>query len=290
MSKTLLFDRKIGQEVWSALPAGPGVYRFYCAAGQLIYVGKAKNLRRRLGQYRRAKRLKAHRKMRTILMKAQRLEFTACASELEALELELSTIQSSRPEFNVAGAYSFLYPYLVWHQDGERIFVGYSLKIRDETQHARFGAFRSRLWTREAVESFQFVLGYLTPSERRPFGKRLYRFQSQRECIRWAELGRQFIRGESPEFLSEIAVMLLEKVAARRDAALVQEHLRCLRQFWRQEAKPLAQAVKASKLMEYPIPQADRDRIFLRLRDQSRARSEEVPQRPGRDAPREKLV
>ena len=48
-------------------PAAPGVYRFHDAAGGLLYIGKAANLRRRLGQYRLAGRRKKERKRRALV-------------------------------------------------------------------------------------------------------------------------------------------------------------------------------------------------------------------------------
>ena len=50
------FDRKFGADFLAGVPLEPGTYRLYDAAGTLIYVGKAGNLRRRLAQYRTAGR------------------------------------------------------------------------------------------------------------------------------------------------------------------------------------------------------------------------------------------
>jgi excinuclease ABC subunit C len=56
-----LFDRKFGAGFLDEVPAAPGVYRFHDADGALFYVGKAANLRRRLGQYRLTGRRKKER-------------------------------------------------------------------------------------------------------------------------------------------------------------------------------------------------------------------------------------
>ena len=71
----------------------------YDQAQQLIYVGKAKNLRRRLSQYRHAKRLKKHSKMRSIIKAAERIEHEVCATELDAFLLETRLIQAHRPRW-----------------------------------------------------------------------------------------------------------------------------------------------------------------------------------------------
>src|SRR4051812_47502370 len=104
------FDRKFGTEFLAQVPTCPGVYQVHDDAGALIYVGKAKNLKRRLSQYRNAKRRKKHVKMRSIVQGAARIEWVRCQTEAEACLIETRLIQEHRPRWNVVGAYSFLYP------------------------------------------------------------------------------------------------------------------------------------------------------------------------------------
>src|SRR5437867_11121911 len=56
-----IFERKFGTDFLATVPREPGIYRMYDAAGGLFYVGKARNLRRRLAQYRTARRTKKDR-------------------------------------------------------------------------------------------------------------------------------------------------------------------------------------------------------------------------------------
>src|SRR5688572_1261031 len=95
------FDRQFGVSFYTSLPPSPGIYRFLAASGEVLYVGKAKNLRRRLGQYRNARRCRAHAKMRKIVKDAKRIEFEICGDEFEALRKENETIQRLRPKWNV---------------------------------------------------------------------------------------------------------------------------------------------------------------------------------------------
>ena len=67
------FDRKFGRDFLADLPTSPAVYLFKDERGETLYVGKAKNVRRRLAQYRNASRRKAHRKMRTLVREADAL-------------------------------------------------------------------------------------------------------------------------------------------------------------------------------------------------------------------------
>src|SRR5690349_13492981 len=103
------FDFKLGKDFLASIPPAPGIYKIYDGDSEFIYVGKAKNLRRRLSQYKNAKRRNKHRKMRQLVREAARIEIEICNSELEAEILETQLIQTSRPKWNVAGAFYFLY-------------------------------------------------------------------------------------------------------------------------------------------------------------------------------------
>ncbi|HET8947900.1 MAG TPA: GIY-YIG nuclease family protein [Candidatus Polarisedimenticolia bacterium] len=82
-----------------ALPESPGVYRFLDVAGATIYIGKAKNLRSRVGSYfvPSARRTP---KGRAILERVRRLEIEMAASELEAILLEADLLLRHRPPLN----------------------------------------------------------------------------------------------------------------------------------------------------------------------------------------------
>jgi len=90
------FDREFVTE----LPVGPGVYRFLDREGQLLYVGKAKNLRRRVGSYFQPLDARSRRRA-ALLEQLHRLEFEVTGSELEALIQEMSEIRGRRPLWNV---------------------------------------------------------------------------------------------------------------------------------------------------------------------------------------------
>ncbi len=109
------FDKKFGLDFLSQISTGPGIYRVFDAADVLIYVGKAKNLRRRLGQYRNAKRRKKHLKMRSVVEAGVRIEIELHVSDFAACIAETEIIQRMRPRLNVAGAFYFLYPMIGVH-------------------------------------------------------------------------------------------------------------------------------------------------------------------------------
>src|SRR5690242_7315566 len=148
------FDRKFGTEFLESLPRSPGVYLIYDGQGQLIYVGKAINLKRRLSQYRTIIRRKKHRRMRGILQDAARIEIQSAETHLDACLTETMLIQKHRPRWNIVGAYSFLYPLIgIRSVSGDLEFCMTTTPevVLNEYPGFEFhGAFRSRRLTGDA--------------------------------------------------------------------------------------------------------------------------------------------
>jgi excinuclease ABC subunit C len=97
------------QPLLASVSHGPGVYRMY-AGGKLIYVGKARDLRRRLGSYfgKRARDAKTA----AMLKRLDRVEVTHTANEVEALLLESNLIKRHRPRYNVVLRDDKSYPWI----------------------------------------------------------------------------------------------------------------------------------------------------------------------------------
>src|SRR5665213_1164516 len=93
------------------LPAGPGVYLFHNADGNVIYVGKAKNLRSRVRSY-FLDAAQANAKTGSLMREAVDLEYILVDNEHEALALENNLIKQRKPRFNVLLRDDKTYPYV----------------------------------------------------------------------------------------------------------------------------------------------------------------------------------
>src|SRR6184192_295084 len=265
------FDRKFGAEFLESLSGSPGVYLVYDQEEELIYVGKAKNLKRRLSQYRNTLRRKTHRRMRGIVKDAARIEIQCAESDLEACLTEAVLIQKHRPRWNIVGAYSFLYPLIgIRSTNGNIEFCMTTTPEAVLKEYPGFefhGAFRSRRITGDAFFALMRLLrfvGHVNPSNRRSRIPRYsYIFSFRRLPSNWAGIWASFYKGESPLAMQELILNLVEKTGARRRPSKVQEHLDELKRFWRHEVLTLAKVRKATGYTEWPVPQYQRDLVFL---------------------------
>lgn len=99
------------QHIVSTLPKQPGIYKYFDERNELIYVGKAKNIRKRVTSYfiKTQTSFKTHELVRRI----HRVEFTIVNSEQDAFFLENSLIKNFQPKFNITLKDDKSYPYIV---------------------------------------------------------------------------------------------------------------------------------------------------------------------------------
>ncbi|KTS09311.1 excinuclease ABC subunit C [Methylobacterium radiotolerans] len=101
---------------WSTLPSSPGVYRMFDHRGDVLYVGKAKNLKARVGSYARGQ---AHsNRIARMISQTAAMEFVTTATETEALLLEANLIKQLKPRFNVLMRDDKSFPYILVTDDG----------------------------------------------------------------------------------------------------------------------------------------------------------------------------
>lgn len=102
-----MFDYK---EYIAALPRRPGVYRMYGADQELLYVGKARSLKDRVGHYFLASNVDP--KVQALVAQVSAIEVTVTNSETEALLLEYNLIKAHRPRFNIVLKDDKSFPYI----------------------------------------------------------------------------------------------------------------------------------------------------------------------------------
>jgi excinuclease ABC subunit C len=102
-----VFDAK---EFVGSLPRRPGVYKMYNAAHEILYIGKARNLRDRVGTYFAASNVNP--KVQALVGQIADIEVTVANSETEALLLEYNLIKAHKPRFNVVLRDDKSFPYI----------------------------------------------------------------------------------------------------------------------------------------------------------------------------------
>ena len=264
------FDRKFGADWLRELPETPAVYLFRDADGEVLYAGKAKNIRRRLQSYRNASRRKAHRKMRALVREAASVEVRPQPSEREALLAENELIRTLRPPYNVDGAYTFLYPALGVGVRHHQTLVCFTTSVSHFSGLGLrwYGTFRSRHRTRDAFDALVALLGLLghrEPRSRLPDvppvrGSQLAAF---RRIETLAPAIERLLSGESSALLRELSTRLLEKPDARREATQVGEDLRRLAAFHETDARRLREVLRSAGRRGGFVDQQERDALFI---------------------------
>jgi predicted GIY-YIG superfamily endonuclease len=112
---------RLGREFFRQAPECPGVYLMRDAADVVLYVGKAKNLRRRLNAYRVANPDRMARRHLRLLRAVTRIELQECPDEASALARESELLQALKPRFNRVGTWRGPSRFLVWRRVAEQL-------------------------------------------------------------------------------------------------------------------------------------------------------------------------
>ena len=129
------------------VPVDPGIYKYFDDSNELIYVGKAKNIRKRVSSY-FTKTFTGY-KTHELVKRIHRIEFTIVNSEQDAFLLENSLIKQYQPKFNINLKDDKSYPYIVIKNEPfPRIFLTRN-KIKDGSEY--LGPFTSAGKVRELI-------------------------------------------------------------------------------------------------------------------------------------------
>lgn len=136
------------QHIVSGIPQQPGIYKYYNAANELIYVGKAKNIRKRVNSY-FIKNLSSY-KTHELVRRIDRIEFTIVNSEQDAFLLENSLIKEFQPIFNINLKDDKSYPFIIIKNEPfPRVFLTRK-RINDGSEY--LGPYTSVKKVRELIE------------------------------------------------------------------------------------------------------------------------------------------
>ena len=152
----------IFQNIASTLPTQPGIYKYYDISNTILYVGKAKNIRKRVSSY-FTKTFTGY-KTHELVIRIHKIEFTIVDSDQDAFLLENSLIKQYQPKFNINLKDDKSYPHLVIKNEPfPRVFLTRT-KINDGSEY--LGPFTSVGRVRELLEFVKKTIQLPRPPRR----------------------------------------------------------------------------------------------------------------------------
>ena len=225
-----------------SLPPKPGIYRMLGGKGEVLYVGKARNLRKRVQSYFRGSGLAA--RVMLLMQQAQNIEITVTHTETEALLLENNLIKSLHPRFNILLRDDKSYPWIFVSDGQEYPRIGFHRGAKRE-KGRYFGPYPSSFGVRETLNLLQkiFRVRQCQDSFFRNRSRPCLQYQIKRcsgPCVGLIEPGRyaadvqqavMFMEGKSQTLVRD-SIKQMEQASDRQDyetAALLRDRIAMLK-------------------------------------------------------------
>ena len=147
MNNSLEIGKKIIKEKLPLVPKNPGIYKMISDSGEILYIGKAKNIPNRLKSYVSESNLPI--RTERMLSLTKNLEFTTTSNECEALLLEANLIKKHKPRYNILLRDDKSFPYIyIGHKDKwPQLTKLRGKKSRDGYYFGPFASIGSANWT-----------------------------------------------------------------------------------------------------------------------------------------------
>jgi predicted GIY-YIG superfamily endonuclease len=251
--------KRFDQQFFAGIPKLPGIYIFRGSIGEILYIGKAKDLRARLRSYPRARPENVSRKVIRMLHLVRTIEWEICESEEAALLRENELLRTKQPPFNVVNTHPESYYFITIEKTASsflfRLTTDPSVLIHAEDSKPSsslthvFGAFKGRgsvregysallrlLWAAhypdDAGDRFEFP-GSLNPNRRTGLPYRFELDTLKPENVRTERLIRRFLAGTSRSLLTHLTAQLLTNERIPRFIyRCIQEDLETLEAFY----------------------------------------------------------